>query len=198
MGYNALGRALKGRSLVGLQASGLGEGQTVDADMVAMATRYVAAIKQAQPEGPYEVGGWSSGGAIAYEMARQLHSAGEVVSRLLLIDTPTPQRHSQAPVPEPILLQWFIDDLQIPGCKVESLDDAKLPALPLAARIGAALQQLNADAGMAAEELAPIYQVFLSLVGSIADYEPTPIDLPVPTTLVRAETTIVKIGRAHV
>src|SRR5262249_34824257 len=52
-----------------------------------MAASYVAAIRQAPPQGPYHVGGWSMGGLVAYEAAQQLHAAGEEVGLLVLFDT---------------------------------------------------------------------------------------------------------------
>jgi thioesterase domain-containing protein len=50
-----------------------------------MASEYIKIIREAQPEGPYRLGGWSMGGLVAYEMAQQLHQAGQEVSLLALI-----------------------------------------------------------------------------------------------------------------
>lgn len=52
-----------------------------------MAADYVAAIRRTQPHGPYLLGGWSYGGIIAYEIARELKAAGESVGLLALIDS---------------------------------------------------------------------------------------------------------------
>ena len=52
-----------------------------------MAAAYVEAIRTVQPEGPYRLGGWSSGGVIAFEMARQLHASDQVVELLVLFDS---------------------------------------------------------------------------------------------------------------
>jgi thioesterase domain-containing protein len=52
-----------------------------------MAAAYVADIRQVQPTGPYHLCGYSLGGLIAYEMARQLHAAGHTVARLVLFDS---------------------------------------------------------------------------------------------------------------
>jgi phthiocerol/phenolphthiocerol synthesis type-I polyketide synthase D len=43
-----------------------------------------------QPTGPYLLGGWSFGGKIAFEMARQLEAAGDRCAALVLIDAPAP------------------------------------------------------------------------------------------------------------
>ena len=52
-----------------------------------MAEHYLAAIRQVQPEGPYQLAGWSFGGTIALEMAQQLQKIGESVAFLGIIDT---------------------------------------------------------------------------------------------------------------
>ena len=61
-----------------------------------MATRYIEAIRQIQPQGPYQLGGWSFGGLVAFEMAQQLYQAGEQVSLLAIIDTLAPVSSNQA------------------------------------------------------------------------------------------------------
>ncbi|MDV2992590.1 MAG: D-alanine--D-alanyl carrier protein ligase [Chroococcidiopsis sp. SAG 2025] len=55
-----------------------------------MAAGYIEALRQIQPHGPYQLGGWSFGGLVAYEMAQQLHQAGEQVSFLAILDTIAP------------------------------------------------------------------------------------------------------------
>jgi amino acid adenylation domain-containing protein len=51
-----------------------------------MASEYVAAIQQFQPEGPYLLGGHCFSGVVAYEVARQLHEIGERTALLAVID----------------------------------------------------------------------------------------------------------------
>jgi thioesterase domain-containing protein len=51
-----------------------------------MARFYLQEVRALQPHGPYFLGGYCFGGNVAYEMARQLHSQGERVAQLLLID----------------------------------------------------------------------------------------------------------------
>src|SRR6185295_8011629 len=41
--------------------------------------------------GPYHLGGWSMGGAIAFEMARRLRAAGEEVALLAMLDVGAPR-----------------------------------------------------------------------------------------------------------
>ena len=52
-----------------------------------MAALYVQNLRAMQARGPYFLGGYCSGGTIAYEMARQLSAAGEEVALLALFDT---------------------------------------------------------------------------------------------------------------
>ncbi|RFT61530.1 non-ribosomal peptide synthetase, partial [Bacillus clarus] len=51
---------------------------------------YIKEMKQVQSEGPYRLGGWSLGGAIAYEIATMLRNQGEEVEMLVLMDTKVP------------------------------------------------------------------------------------------------------------
>jgi acetoacetyl-CoA synthetase len=51
-----------------------------------MAAVYVEAVRALQPAGPYALAGYSFGGLVAFEMARALRAAGDVVEFLGLID----------------------------------------------------------------------------------------------------------------
>src|SRR6185369_4049726 len=73
-----------------LQSFGLADGDEPLTAVSEMATRYLDALRQVQPEGPYKLGGWSFGGLVAYEMAQQLQRAGQEVGSLVMIDTHTP------------------------------------------------------------------------------------------------------------
>ncbi|HEX9810361.1 MAG TPA: non-ribosomal peptide synthetase [Alphaproteobacteria bacterium] len=52
-----------------------------------MAETYIAAMRAVQPRGPYALGGYSFGGAVAYEMACRLRRAGEPVALLAILDS---------------------------------------------------------------------------------------------------------------
>ena len=64
--------------------------ERVEGPLEERAAEYLPAIKEVQPEGPYTLGGWSLGGALAYEVAKQLIAAGDDVAAILLIDTVRP------------------------------------------------------------------------------------------------------------
>ncbi len=53
-----------------------------------MATYYLQALRQAQPEGPYLLGGYSAGAIIAFEVAQQLLAQGQKIDFLAIIDAP--------------------------------------------------------------------------------------------------------------
>ena len=55
-----------------------------------MAARYVAAMLERQPAGPYYLGGASFGAMVAYEMAVQLLAQGHEIGRLVIIDQRRP------------------------------------------------------------------------------------------------------------
>ncbi|TMR31877.1 type I polyketide synthase [Actinomadura geliboluensis] len=54
------------------------------------AARYVRHLLEAQPEGAFRLGGWSFGGVLAYETARQLAAAGREVEFVALFDAGLP------------------------------------------------------------------------------------------------------------
>jgi thioesterase domain-containing protein/acyl carrier protein len=59
-------------------------------DMTEAVTRYVSAWEKIHPQGPYYLCGYSSGGILAYELARQLEARGRAAALLVLIDTNCP------------------------------------------------------------------------------------------------------------
>jgi amino acid adenylation domain-containing protein len=78
------------RAIYAFQAQGL-DGENVPHEHIeTMATQYLEAMLKVQPEGPYFLGGWSMGGAVAFEMAQQLRVRGERVAVLALLDSYAP------------------------------------------------------------------------------------------------------------
>ncbi|MGB5153559.1 MAG: thioesterase domain-containing protein, partial [Candidatus Sulfotelmatobacter sp.] len=71
----------------GLQALGLDERFPSDTQIEVMASRYINEIRSVQPEGPYLLGGYSMGGSVAFEMARQLTAQGQERAVVVLFDT---------------------------------------------------------------------------------------------------------------
>jgi thioesterase domain-containing protein len=86
--YHDLARLLgSDQPFYGLQARGLDGKSAPHTTINEMAAHYVKEMREIQPAGPYLIGGRSSGGTIAFEMACQLEAMGEKVSLLALLDT---------------------------------------------------------------------------------------------------------------
>ena len=78
------------RPVYGVQERGIERGAEPYASIDEMAAAYADAIVRLRPEGPYRLVGWSSGGTVAFEIARRLEAHGHQVSTLIMIDTPAP------------------------------------------------------------------------------------------------------------
>ncbi|WP_413207458.1 alpha/beta fold hydrolase [Rhodospirillum sp. A1_3_36] len=76
-----------------LQAPGL-EGGAGLKRIEDFAAFYLPFIREVQPRGPYRIGGYSFGGLVAYEIARQLSAQGEEVSHLVIFGTDVPVSQS--------------------------------------------------------------------------------------------------------
>jgi len=86
--YHDLARLLgPDQPFYGLQAKGLSGEEQPHTSITEMAAHYLREMREVQPEGPYLLGGRSSGGTIAFEMACQLAAEGQKVAMLALLDT---------------------------------------------------------------------------------------------------------------
>lgn len=98
IGYQTLVRHLGTEQPVyGLQAQGLDGKQAPHTKVEDMASHYIQEIRTVQPHGPYLLGGFSSGGIIAFEMARQLDAQGDRVALLAMFDTYNPSLYIRNP-----------------------------------------------------------------------------------------------------
>ncbi|WP_143965713.1 non-ribosomal peptide synthetase [Gordonia zhaorongruii] len=77
---------LADRPIYGLQDPHVVADEPPVTDVADLAARYVDEIRTAYPEGPYNLLGWSIGGTLAFEMARQLNAAGQEVDYLGVMD----------------------------------------------------------------------------------------------------------------
>ncbi|NMG20605.1 SDR family NAD(P)-dependent oxidoreductase, partial [Brasilonema bromeliae] len=133
----------------GLQSVGLNGEQEPMTCVEDMATHYIKAIQTIQPTGPYYIGGWSLGGAIAFEIAQQLSVSGQEVALLALLDSYTPKVIDQVSEQRKRILSQ--------KSSVRVLDDATLASYYFAQDLGsllgkelvvslAQLQELELDA----------------------------------------------------
>ncbi|RPI54160.1 MAG: alpha/beta fold hydrolase [Acidobacteria bacterium] len=77
--------------LYGLQSRGLDGMSPINTRLEDMARDYVAEIRKLYPRGPYALCGWSFGGVVAFEVARQLEQQGQTVALLALFDSVVPR-----------------------------------------------------------------------------------------------------------
>jgi amino acid adenylation domain-containing protein len=80
------------RPLLGVRSPRVFEGEVT---LERMAAVYNAELRRVVPDGPYHLAGWSTGGVLAFEMARQL---GDSVGLLALFDTHPPAEREDLPV----------------------------------------------------------------------------------------------------
>ncbi|MCK9494483.1 MAG: SDR family NAD(P)-dependent oxidoreductase [Dehalococcoidia bacterium] len=74
----------------GLQMQGVNGVDPFHTSIQEMAAHYVEEMRGVQPVGPYYLAGYSGGGLIALEMARQLKEVDQKVAMVLLVDAPAP------------------------------------------------------------------------------------------------------------
>jgi acyl-coenzyme A synthetase/AMP-(fatty) acid ligase/thioesterase domain-containing protein/acyl carrier protein len=74
-------------AVIGIRARGVVRGEVPHTSIEAMAADYLSEIKKRQPNGPYYVCGYSSGGLVAFEIARRLSESGDEVGLVGLFDT---------------------------------------------------------------------------------------------------------------
>ncbi|MCJ0902137.1 non-ribosomal peptide synthetase [Rhodococcus sp. ARC_M6] len=86
--YAGVAQHLGGRRVYGVQATGPGE---LPGTVAALAERYVEAVRIVQPEGAYNLLGWSLGGTVAQEMAVQLVDSGAEVGSVVMLDSLPPE-----------------------------------------------------------------------------------------------------------
>ncbi len=80
----------KEQPFYGIQSFGLEYGQAPYTQVIDMAKFYLKEVQTHQPHGPYQLAGWSFGGLVAFEMARQLQTEDKDVSLVALLDAPAP------------------------------------------------------------------------------------------------------------
>lgn len=173
--YRELARALPpGRAVWGLAA---------DPDvptLEALAARYLERLRAAGAGRSALLAGWSLGGVVAYEMARQRVEPGDRPPPVVLIDA-LPWPEGVEPWDQGVTMESFIVDLLHSAGRrarepVVQPDERRLPpaeALVLAAR---RLDGQGIDLGLPADELTARYQVYAALADTFARHRPTHYD----------------------
>jgi amino acid adenylation domain-containing protein len=198
----ALGRlsAQREPGEAGLVLHGLQSPQQPPLSIEAMAHSYVHALRKVQPQGPYRLCGFSSGGVLAWEAACQLRDAGETVERLLLIDTmPLPLALADRPL---ATLALFAASLGLPASVPGGPDGLAPPPAAQAGQerlaawlaqvpqadeqaLNGALDALASSTGREAGELRARFAMFRHHVEAVARHAPRVLG-DVPVTHLRA------------
>jgi amino acid adenylation domain-containing protein len=197
--FTALARRLApDQPVFGIRAKGSDGVEPPLADVESMAACYLDAVRTIAPQGPYLLGGYSSGGTVILEMARQLQAVRERVALLAMIDCEAP--------PEGSAHKWTIRNLAAYVRNLASwmVDDDffRSPAADKLARLRSKMRLAlarartlaSSDAGSAdIRDVLGVWRVsdrhraFLEThAHALATYEPRPYDQPI--TLVRART----------
>ena len=170
-----------------------GQPFTTLAELVAV---YVAALRKAQPNGPYVLGGYSAGGLLAFEMAHQLHRLGERVSCLVLLDSIAPGSRSlqalrEAAVGGALLIQAAANMLALQWKGEPVVTAEMLPLGDREAQVEAAAGRLHA-ACPTMPSLDSVRQALLGLMATMERlaelldaYQPSPYPSELRTLLFR-------------
>ncbi|MEM7483550.1 MAG: thioesterase domain-containing protein, partial [Acidobacteriota bacterium] len=139
---------------------------------------HIATLTAARPKGPVHLCGWSVGGLLASEMARQLEAAGRPVTSLILVDTHPGTARADAtrdPATQRAMFAQLTAGLSPPAAVVDAADDQQF------------LQRLQAHAveqgRLLHDRRLPALQrhwrVFCALVRASHTYRPEPHDSPI-------------------
>ncbi|WP_167532717.1 amino acid adenylation domain-containing protein [Streptomyces alboniger] len=127
--YSGLLRHLeKDQPVYAVQARGLDGQGGYAASIDEMAADYVAHIREVQPHGPYQLLGWSSGGAAAHVIAGLLREQGEHVHLLAMLDTTVPGADYTDPDAGVMFQALRYVGLDLPQVEGEELDFAHVHA----------------------------------------------------------------------
>jgi thioesterase domain-containing protein/acyl carrier protein len=174
--FNLARRLGEDQPFYALQAKGLNDGQPGHTRIEEMASYYVEHLRTVQPTGPYRIGGWSLGGVVAFEMARQLKASGDDVPMLTLIDSPSPSAFSEIGQEDELLqLANFALDLGFTQQHLSrSFDDVRQLSLQdqLAYMLDRALAENLVPAGMDLDHLHRLFRVFKTNMKALRAYVP--------------------------
>ncbi|HLG91876.1 MAG TPA: AMP-binding protein, partial [Acidimicrobiales bacterium] len=174
--YHALARHLgPDQPFYGLQAVGLDGRHPPYHRIEDMAQHYLREIRSVRPHGPYFLGGDCLGGAVAYEVARQLRGQGEEVALLVMFDAFCPGSPRLKPyVPAPAY--QAVHRLRIVGFHLRTL--TRLPWREgrsyLAERAQRAAFAVAAKLGRLLGRPSPLLATQAALEEAYASYQPGP------------------------
>ena len=158
------------------QSRGLVSEGEPEQDLRSIAADYAGELRSRQPTGPYLLAGWSMGGLVAFEMARQLRHGGESVPLLVAVDSYLPAREERhARSDEAHLLLGFARELDLPGHHLDALRGElrraqDLPPLLHLLRLAREAGALPADLGD--REIERLFRIYRANIKAMQRYEP--------------------------
>ncbi|MBV9786752.1 MAG: non-ribosomal peptide synthetase, partial [Chloroflexi bacterium] len=123
-------------------------------------------------------GGWSFGGLVAFEMARQLTAQGDEVALLALFDSRAPTAETAPHVDQATLLAWFANDLgRTFGADLQLSADT-LAAIAPEQGLQHVLDQARSSGilppDIGEREISAYFEVFISSLRAMQAYQPQP------------------------
>ncbi|WP_349367909.1 amino acid adenylation domain-containing protein [Salinarimonas sp.] len=184
--YIEAARAFPGaRPLLAIQAPELaGAGEAPGEDLVALAARYRAAARGVQPEGRLALAGYSYGGLVAFEMARQEAASGVPPALLAVLDTlaPPADPSRDGGPDEAALLAELGTVLQRYGGGAPTLTAEAVAAIPAGDRLAFVRRTLEKGGALdglaAALDLQATLEATRSAARARAFYRPGPYEGP--------------------
>ncbi|MGF1662583.1 MAG: condensation domain-containing protein, partial [Kineosporiaceae bacterium] len=157
-----------------------------------IAAQYLRAMARSGGREPWLLGGWSMGGTVGQEMARQLHEAGERVALLVMLDSndPTYIRAVPGDTAEDVALGVTMRHLHaLEAFLGIDLDATAVAQAPPEARAVAVAERLRTHRLLGrGEDAGDRLAVFARHLRALADHEPGRLaDDRVQTLLVRAD-----------
>jgi amino acid adenylation domain-containing protein len=181
--YRDLARHLgSDQPFFGLQARGLSGEASPHNTVEEMAAHYIDTMRSVQPVGPYRLAGWSLGGNLAFEMARQLREQGDEVALLALLDAGALPPDEQAAIDDflPIIMGMFPAEENLP---LEAL--RQLPAREqLDYFLKRAAEARLVDDVPGTTQAQHVFDVFRANLKAMLEYRPVETDVAI--TLYRA------------
>ncbi|WP_193173487.1 thioesterase domain-containing protein [Nisaea nitritireducens] len=181
--------------IYGFAAAGLNAKGTAFDSVEEMAQAYLDATRRVHPAEPYILGGYSFGGVVAFEMARQVQLLGGTVEKLVLIDTYSPKsaiikelsawNHNGTmlqSVGNMLALEWKARALMAPG---------DLPAGDAAGQVDLTVRHLLTQCDIPhsyealSDLLAKCRDVMAAHNKALSNYQPAPLPKPVETVLIQ-------------
>jgi len=181
------------RPVYGLQAVGIDGVQPPHEDTSQMVAHYIAAIRSVQPHGPYLLAGWSLGGNLAFETARQLSLQGEPIGLLALLDCGAlpPEREPTEEDFLPVIMGLFPgeDDMTLEQLRQMTPQQHLEYFYQRAVRAGV----VHPDFGI--EAAHRVFEVFKGNLKAMWEYRPQPY--PGKITLFASQEQPIAIDIAH-